>query len=234
MTAKQILDEIKPLGAEGYRNILANHGVTGPCYGVKVEELKKIQKRVKTDYRLALDLYDTGVYDAMYLAGLIADDAKMTKADLQRWVEKACAPLANSTVAWVAAGSPEGWNIALKWIESSNDTIAAAGWFTLASIVSVKPDSELDPAQIKKLLDHIKKHIHTAPNGARKAMNNFLISVGTYVESLSETAVKLGEAIGPVSVDVGNTACKIPFAPEYIAKAAKRGSIGKKRKSAKC
>jgi hypothetical protein len=36
-----------------------------------VEELKKIQKRIKKDYQLALDLYDTGIYDAMYLAGLI-------------------------------------------------------------------------------------------------------------------------------------------------------------------
>ena len=106
MTAQEILAEIKPLGRDGYRNILFNHGIPEPCYGVKIDELKKIQKRIKMDYRLALDLYDTGVYDAMYLAGLIADDAKMTKKDLQHWAEKACAPLAGSIVAWVAAGSP--------------------------------------------------------------------------------------------------------------------------------
>ena len=29
-----------------------------------------------------------GVYDAMYLAGLIADDARMTRNDLQGWAEK--------------------------------------------------------------------------------------------------------------------------------------------------
>jgi hypothetical protein len=28
---------------------------------VKIGDLKKIQKRIKKDYRLALDLYDTGV-----------------------------------------------------------------------------------------------------------------------------------------------------------------------------
>src|SRR6478735_1714696 len=100
MTAKDILAEIKPLGGDGYKKVLLNHGVTGPCFGVKIDELKKIQKRVKMDYRLALDLYETGIYDAMYLAGLIADDAKMTKKDLQRWAEKACAPLSGSTVAW--------------------------------------------------------------------------------------------------------------------------------------
>ena len=50
-----------------------------PAENQKIEDLKKIQKRIKKDYRLALDLYDTGIHDAMYLAGLIADDAKMTK-----------------------------------------------------------------------------------------------------------------------------------------------------------
>src|SRR4051812_13214860 len=87
-TAKAILDEIKPLGNEGYKKIMLRHGAAEPIYGVKIEELKKIQKRIKKDYRLALDLYDTGVYDAMYLAGLIADDGQMTKKDLQRWVTK--------------------------------------------------------------------------------------------------------------------------------------------------
>ena len=75
MTAKAILEEIKPLGRDNYKKVLLNHGVKDPCFGVKIEDLKKIQKRIKKDYRLALDLYDTGIYDAMYLAGLIADDA---------------------------------------------------------------------------------------------------------------------------------------------------------------
>src|SRR5882724_9338113 len=121
MTAQEILAEIKPLGRDSYRNVLFNHGIPEPCYGVKIEELKKIQKRVKMDYRLALELYDTGIYDAMYLAGLIADDAQMTQKDLQRWAEKAFGPLASSTVPWVAAGSPHGRELALKWIESKDE-----------------------------------------------------------------------------------------------------------------
>src|SRR5262245_3344243 len=116
MTAKQILEELKPLGRESYKNVLVkNHGVQEPCFGVAISELKKFQKRIKMDYRLALELYDTGNYDAMYLAGLIADDARMSKADLQRWVEKAYGGgLVGATVPWVAAGSPHGREVALK------------------------------------------------------------------------------------------------------------------------
>lgn len=69
--------------------MIFNHGVKEPCFGVKVGDLQKIQKRIKKDYQLALDLYDTGNYDAMYLARLIADAARMTKKDLQRWIANA-------------------------------------------------------------------------------------------------------------------------------------------------
>ena len=103
MTAQEIVGEIKPLGTDGYKKILLNHGVKEPCFGVKIADLKKIQKRVKKDYQLALDLYDTGIYDAMYLAGLIADDVRMTKKDLQRWVKSAYGAALETTVASVAA-----------------------------------------------------------------------------------------------------------------------------------
>ena len=234
MTAKAILDEIRPLGRDSYKRVLLNHGVTEPCFGVKIEELKKIQKRIKMDYRLALDLYDTGVFDAMYLAGLIADDAQMTKKDLQRWVGKTCGPLATSTVAWVAAGSTHGRELALEWIESGKDLVAVAGWATLSSLVSTRDDAELDLAELKRLLQRVQKTIHQAPDAVRSQMNGFVIAVGSYVKALTPFATQTGEKIGPVTVDKGDTACKVPFAPDYIRKVEKRGAIGKKRKTAKC
>jgi hypothetical protein len=235
MTAREILEEIKPLGDAGYKRVLFNHGIREPCYGVKISELQKIQKRLKVDYLLALDLYDTGVYDAMYLAGLIADDAKMTRKDLQRWAAKAyCKTLYGAIVPWVAAGNPQGWALALEWIDAKTAEIAAAGWGTFGSIASVRPDADLDLVELKRLLQRVRKTIHQAPDAVRSQMNSFVISVGTYVQPLTEAALEAGEKIGPVTVDVGNTACQVPFAPDYIRKVQRRGSTGKKRKTAKC
>ena len=56
---------------------------------MKIADLKVIQKKIKKDYELSLALYDTGNSDAMYLAGLIADPDRMTKADLKKWVKGA-------------------------------------------------------------------------------------------------------------------------------------------------
>src|SRR5438094_7525071 len=136
MTAKDIVAELKKLGTPQTKKMWMTHGAQEPCLGVKVEDMKKIQKRVKTDYALALDLYDTGISDAMYLAGLIADDARMTQKDLTRWVEKAYFSLLSEyTVPWVAAECIQGREIALEWIESKKEGVAAAGWATLSCIV---------------------------------------------------------------------------------------------------
>src|SRR5262245_47651887 len=133
MTVAEILQELKPLGSENIKKILMKHGIKEPLLGVKIEELKKFQKRIKKDYQLALDLYDTGIYDAMYLAGLIADDLKMTKKDLRQWLAKAnCPALQEYTVPWVAAESNHGRELALEWIDSPKENVAAAGWATLS------------------------------------------------------------------------------------------------------
>jgi hypothetical protein len=235
MTAKQILAELKPLGSDSYKKVMSNHGVKEPFFGVKISDLQKIQKRIKKDYQLALALYDTGNYDAMYLAGLIADDARMTKKDLQHWIANAIhSPLASFTVPWVAAGSPHGWELALEWIDSTKPLTAEAGWATLRSLVSIKADSELDLPELKRLMERVRKTIHQAPNDVRSSMNSFVIAVGSYVQSLTDSAIQTGEKIGPITVDMGNTSCQVPFASDAIAKVQKRGAIGKKRKSAKC
>jgi len=236
ITAGEILAELEGLGSVSYKKtLMTNHGVREPFFGVKVGDLKKIQKRVKTDYRLALDLWESGNYDAMYLAGLIADDARMTKKDLARWVAKAeRGALASATVAWVAAGSPHGPELAREWIDSSKSHVAVAGWSTWSSLVATRADSELDIAELKKLLARVAKTIHAAPDHVRAAMNGFVIALGSCVTPLHELAIATGKKIGAVTADLGHNACRIPYAPDYIAKVAARGSIGAKRRTAKC
>jgi 3-methyladenine DNA glycosylase AlkD len=235
MTAQEILEELEPLGSPSVKKVLMNHGAREPFYGVKIEDLQKFRKRIKIDYQLALDLYDTGVSDAMYLAGLIADDARMTQRDLQKWINGAYwSMLSEYTVPWVAAGGRFGREMGLKWIESKKELIAGAGWATLAALTALKDDADLDLPELEQLLERVQSTIHESHNCARGTMNGFVIAVGSYVEPLSAKALKAAKAIGEVHVDMGNTSCKVPFAPEYIQKVIDRGTVGKKRKTVKC
>ena len=80
----------------------------------------------------------------------------------------------------------------------------------------------------------MQQTIHEAPDAVRYLMNGFVVAAGCFVRSLTNLAIQIGEKIGPVKVDMANTACQVPFAPDYIRKVEKRGAIGKKRKTAKC
>lgn len=235
MNVTSILKELETLGSEGTKRILMRHGAKEPLYGVKVGDLKKIQKRIGVDHELALALFETGNYDAMYLACLVADDEKMTKAQLRKWAREAYGGSLNAaTVPWVATGSSRGWDLALEWIDSSKDQLSAIGWSTLSSIAMVWSDAEMHLPTIKKLLKRVRREIHKAPNETRDAMNGFVISVGSGIASLFDDALAVAEMVGEVHVDHGETACETPFAPDYLRKVQSMNRVGKKKKTAKC
>ena len=183
-----------------------------------------------------MDLDDTGIYDAQYLAGLIADETKMSRKDLcaarERELRNAVR-IRRRVGDWARKALTE-W----RWLESGliprkRPPLKLDGR-TLSSVVAITDDSKLNLAEIKQLLARVEKTIHQQPNDVRSAMNGFVIAVGSYVVPLTDLAIQTGRKNGPVSVDVGNTACKIPFSPDYIQKVQKRGTIGKKCKTARC
>jgi 3-methyladenine DNA glycosylase AlkD len=235
LTYDEIISSIQAMGSESIKNVFRKHGAQEPFYGVKVEDLKKIQKQVKKNYELSLQLFESGISDAMYLAGLIADETKMTKNDLQNWVKLAYWHfLSEYSVAWVAAESKFGYELGLEWIKDSEEKIASAGWATLSNLVAIKNDNELNIKQLRELLLQIAELIHQAPNRVRYTMNGFVIAVGSYVSELSDLAMEIAQKIGEVNVTMGKTACKVPFAPDYIQKVKAKQGIAKKKKMARC
>lgn len=235
MTANEILTELESYADEQTKNTLLKHGAKEPFFGVKVQDLKKILKKTKKNHQLSLELYASGNSDAMYLAGLMADENQISREQLEDWVKKAYwYYLSEYTVPWVAAETEFGFELGLDWINSPKENIAAAGWSTLAYYSAVNEDENLDIETYIKLLKRVEKEIHDAQNRVRYAMNGFVISVGTYVTALTEKSKEVAAAIGKVEVELGGTACKVPLASEYIEKVIEKGRIGKKRKTARC
>jgi 3-methyladenine DNA glycosylase AlkD len=235
MTANDVMAELKKNGSEQIKKIFARHGAREPYFGVKVEQLKTIQKKIKKNHALSLELYATGNSDAMYLAGLISDPMVMTKAELNSWAKGAYwYMLSCFTVPWTASESRYARELALKWMKDKNEQVAAAGWATYGSYLAITQDEELDMDEIAGLLMTVEKTIHSSQNRVKWIMNNFVIAVGSYVAPLVPHAKKTAKAMGVPDVDVGDTSCKINDATAYIAKVEAMGRVGKKRKTAFC
>jgi 3-methyladenine DNA glycosylase AlkD len=235
MTVTEIMSQLESLGNEQTRKTLLRHGATEPIFGVKIGDLKPIQRKVKKNHDLALQLYETGNSDAMYLAGLIADEDAVTKAQLEQWIKKApWALIANSVVAALAAESKHALPLAEKWIENKKELIAAAGWNTYTHHVSVADNETLDSKIFAALLARVVNEIHDQSNEVKAAMNGFVIAAGSYLPDLTKNAKAAAQKIGKVTVDQGKTACKTPDALAYIEKIEGMGRLGKKRKTARC
>jgi 3-methyladenine DNA glycosylase AlkD len=235
MNLSQVMTELKKKGSAQTRKIFSRHGAPEIMFGVKVADLKLIAKKIKGNQQLAYELFDTGNSDAMYLAGIVADGSKMTKRQLESWAKAAnWSMISEFTIPGVTCESPHAHDLAIKWIKSKQENLASSGWTTYSGLLATRDDSELDMKEIRGLLKQVEKSIQSSSDRIRYTMNAFVISVGSYVPKLLSAARQTAEKIGKVSVDMGETSCKVPLATEYIAKIEKMGRVGKKRKTMKC
>ena len=236
-TLASIMGELKKKGTEKTRKTYARHGMAADkMFGVSVADLKVIAKTIKGQQALACELYETGNMDAMYLAGMIADGSQMSKQQLNTWAEGAAnlRMIAEYTVPWVTVENPHARELAKQWIKSKQEHVASSGWCTYSGLLATTPDVALDLAEIESLLGVVVKGIKSVENRVRYTMNGFVISVGAYVKPLLKQAKATAKQIGPVSVDVGDTACSVPVATAYIEKIEAAGRVGQKRKTIRC
>jgi len=132
----------------------------------------------------------------------------------------------------VTVENPHARDLALQWIRK--EPVASSGWCTYAGLLATQPDDALDLAEIEGLLQTVVKGVSRAPNRVRYTMNGFVIAVGAYVKPLLAQAKATARRVGAVSVDVGDTACKVPLATAYIEKIEAAGRVGQKRKTIRC
>jgi len=236
-TAAAILSELQHKGTAKARDMYVRHGAQpGRVLGASVAQLKEIAKTIKGQQDLALELYRTGMMDAMYLAGMVANGSRMSTDELNAWAAGGSVmPMVSEyTVPWVTLENPHGRELATQWIHSPEAHVAAAGWCTYGGLVATKPDADLDLAEVERLLGEVVKGIGDPRNRVRYTMNGFVIAVGVYVKPLLKQAKAAASKIGAVSVETEGTACRVPLAMEAIEKAAKLGRTGRKRKTMRC
>ena len=233
MDLHEVLIELESYADQRTKSTHMKHGAKEPLFGVRVADLKKILKKTKKDHKLSLALFETGNSDAMYLAGLMADEKQITKDDLNQWVNGAYwYYLSEYTVPWIAAESPYGFELGLEWIRSKEESVASAGWSTLLNYASI--NDALDLETYASLLDEVAERVQDAQNRVKYTMNGFVIAIGCYIPELTQKAKEIAEKIGKVNVFMGDTSCKVPLALDYIKKVEDKDRIGIKRKKARC
>jgi hypothetical protein len=210
------MSELEAAGTAQARKTYLRHGATEPLFGVSFATLKKLVKQIGVDHELAVALWASGNHDARNLAVKVADPARMTAADLDRWARGTNGRVMTGYVAMLAADGPHAHAVIDAWLGASEPVLRSAGWSLVGRLAMSDP--AVDDARFDALLDRIAAGIHAAPNVEREPMNAALIAIGCRSAALRAKAEAVAARVGTVEVDHGDTACETPDAAVYIAK----------------
>jgi 3-methyladenine DNA glycosylase AlkD len=221
MTAQEVLTTLRKLGKPQTAAIYKRYGTGDNVFGVLTSELGKLQKKIKVDHALAMELWKTKNAEARALALQIADPSKLSRTDADRLLKDGPVRFVGWYLSGLVARSPIAEKTMRAWMSSPDEYSREMGYSVLASRLRDDPGSISD-ADAERVLATIEKEIHRSPNWARYAMNSALIAIGVSKPALSTKAMDAARRIGKVDVDHGDTHCKTPDAVPYIQKTLKR------------
>lgn len=234
MTKNEVMEYLASKGSEQTIRIFRNHGCESELFGVKVGDLKPLQKQIKNDHPLAMELFETKNSDAQYLAGLIADPKAFSIADFERWADLSTwYMISEYALAWNLAENENCMLVCKDWINSSDPIRKSSGWAALAAHLGITKDENLPYEDLAHLLKKAESELSNEKGRVAYTMNGFIIALGG-VTGFTDQCIEIGKRIGKIEIDMGKTSCKVPYIPDYIDNMIKRDRIGKKKKTAKC
>lgn len=86
-TVDQVLRELESKAQPGSLEGMARFAIVGDQrMGVSVPDMRKIAKGIGKNHQLALELWETGIPEAMIVAGMVADPSALTEEQMEDWV----------------------------------------------------------------------------------------------------------------------------------------------------
>jgi len=220
MNFDTILQELESLGTAQNRKVIRKHGVGENFYGVSFADLHKLQKKIKQDHSLAMQLWATGNQDARMLATMIADPKQADDSLLESWVNDLDNYIITDTFSDFAKKTPLAKEKMDTWMASQEEWIGRAGWRMLT--YQAMEHISLPDEYFEGYLAIIERDIHKRKNRVKDAMNSALIAIGVRNSHLEALSMAAAGRIGKVDVDHGETNCKTPDARSYIEKTLRR------------
>lgn len=235
MNLEEVLKELEALGTDRTKKIYMGQGAKEPLFGVATGAMKPIAKKIKGNQALAEELYATRNFDAMYLAGMIANSKAMTESDFDRWMEDAYFHMISDfIVAVTLAETAFAQEVSDRWISTGEERYVTAGISCYSWLIGSRPDSEFDCDKILGILNKIQETIHEQPKRVKSAMKTFIISAGISYEPLHQEILEIASAVDENEVSRGNAKCGDPTIFGKIKRETDKGRLGFKRKNVRC
>ena len=212
MTVPEILAWLERKGTKKNRDGMARYAIVAPkAFGVSVGDIRALGKTVGRDHALADALWKTGWYEARMLVGFVADPARVTPAQMDRWArdfdnwaicDHLCFHLFDRT--------PHAWRKIAQWGRSRDEFVKRAAFALLASVAL--HDKEAPDARFLATLPLVERAAADERNFVKKGVSWALRGVGRRNKALHGPAVAVARRL----------AASDASAPRWVGKDALR------------
>ena len=198
-TVRDILGALKRRGSRRNVDGMARYGIVSEkAFGVSVGDLRKMAKAHRPNHNLAIALWKTRWHEARMLATMVADPAKLTPAQMDRW----CRDFDNWAICdtacfWFFDQSPHAWRMVNVWAKRKPEFEKRTAFALLASLAlhdKTSPDARFRPC-----LRQIERAATDDRNFVKKGVSWALRGIGHRNAKLHAEAVRVATRLSKSS-----------------------------------
>jgi 3-methyladenine DNA glycosylase AlkD len=188
-TAEEVLNKLKEKADPDQLAGMARYGLAvEKRLGVVVPEMRKIARQTGKDHQLALELWETGISEAMIVASMVGIPEKLTEAQMEAWVldfnswdvcDQVCMNLFEE--------SPLVWKKIVEWSRREEEFVKRAGFALLACLAWHRKDAVDE--EFVKLLPIIEDGATDGRNYIKKGVSWALRNIGKRNNHLHQVAM---------------------------------------------
>jgi 3-methyladenine DNA glycosylase AlkD len=219
---------LKKRGTKANRDGMARYAIVAPhVFGVSVGDLRGFGKRLGVRHDLAEPLWKTGWYEARMLVAFVADPARVTPAQMDRWTRDFDNwAICDHLTFHLFDRSPHAWRKVDQWAVKDAEFVKRASFALLAALAL--HDKAAGDREYLDRLPLIERAATDPRNFVKKGVSWALRSIGSRNVALHAAALSLADRLAAAKDAsarwVGKDAQRDLSRPLIAARVAKKSS----------
>lgn len=181
--------------------------------GIGLTVLRKLAKQIGRNHELAMNLWNSEVYDAKIISLLIDDPKLITREQAESQVEKV--DQGHLEHVFSSCGAPLAMTdfvveLTDDWIKSEDPRRRCCGYGLLYELSKSRKKSAPDEGFFLAHVRHIRKSFDVERRAVQGSMGGALLGIGKRTAKLNAAALKAARHIGPIEFETDSGNCE-PF-----------------------
>lgn len=194
-SVKDVLDKLQNKAKPDQLEGMARYGITvDRRLGASVPDMRKLAKEIGKDHKLALELWKTGIAEAMIVATMIDEPEKVTEKQMEDWVKDINSwDVCDHVCMNLFEKNQLAWKKIVDWSEREEEFVKRTAFSLIACLAW--HDKKASDEKFIKLFPVIIRAATDERNFVKKAVNWALRNIGKRNLNLNEAAINTAKEI---------------------------------------